>query len=155
MVLKNNLNFKNKESTYKDFFDINESLYLHYPYRNGFTFKLFDNELKESQLLRIDLANNIGNRRILSTEKILYKDLSDNKMNITGINIYENGILKEVSGYVPAYTGGRKAYPVKKEVCGKLRCIYKIPGSRKEHLKYKGQLITVTDYKRLYKLRKA
>jgi hypothetical protein len=42
--------------------------------------------------------------------------------------------------------GGSKAY-VKKEICGKLRCIYKIPGSRKEYIKYKGHLITVSDYK--------
>jgi hypothetical protein len=48
------------------------------------------------------------------------------------------------------FGGGRKA-SIKKEVCGKLRCIYKIPGSRKEHLKYKGQLITVADYKKLMK----
>lgn len=47
-------------------------------------------------------------------------------------------------------SGGRKA-SVKKEVCGKLRCIYKIAGSRKEHIKYKGQLIAVADYKKLMK----
>jgi hypothetical protein len=47
--------------------------------------------------------------------------------------------------------GGRKASSVKKVVCGKLRCIYKISGSRKEHLKYKGQLITVAEYKKLMK----
>jgi tRNA(Glu) U13 pseudouridine synthase TruD len=46
--------------------------------------------------------------------------------------------------------GGRKA-SVKKEICGKLRCIYKIQGSRKEHIKYKGSLITVADYKKLMK----
>ena len=48
-------------------------------------------------------------------------------------------------------SGGSVSKPIKKEVCGKLRCIYKIPGSRKEHLKYKGRLITVADYKRLMK----
>ena len=47
-------------------------------------------------------------------------------------------------------TGGSKA-SVKKVVCGKLRCIYKIHGSRKEHLKYKGQLITVAEYKKMMK----
>jgi hypothetical protein len=46
--------------------------------------------------------------------------------------------------------GGRKA-SVKKEICGRLRCIYKIQGSRKEHIKYKGRLITVADYKKLMK----
>jgi hypothetical protein len=49
--------------------------------------------------------------------------------------------------------GGRKA-SVKKEICGKLRCIYTIAGSRKEHVKYKGRLITVADYKRIHKIRK-
>jgi hypothetical protein len=44
---------------------------------------------------------------------------------------------------------GGGAKPVKKVVCGKLRCIYKIHGSRKEHLKYKGQLITVAEYKKM------
>jgi hypothetical protein len=47
-------------------------------------------------------------------------------------------------------TGGSKA-SVKKEICGKLRCIYKIAGSRKEHIKYKGRLIAVADYKKLMK----
>ena len=51
-------------------------------------------------------------------------------------------------------SGGAKTVAkktIKKIVCGKLRCIYKIPGSRKEHLKYKGRLITVAKYKELMK----
>jgi hypothetical protein len=35
----------------------------------------------------------------------------------------------------------------KKEILGKERCIYKIQGDRKEYLRYKGDLITVKDYK--------
>lgn len=48
-----------------------------------------------------------------------------------------------------ASTGGKKT--VKKMILGKLRCIYKILGSRKEYVKHKGVLITVTDYKKLMK----
>ena len=44
--------------------------------------------------------------------------------------------------------GGKKS---KKEVLGKMRCIYKIPGDRKEYVKHKGKLITVKDYKMLNK----
>jgi hypothetical protein len=47
------------------------------------------------------------------------------------------------------HKGGKKTS--KKEVLGKMRCIYKIPGDRKEYVKYKGKLITVKDYKMLNK----
>lgn len=59
--------------------------------------------------------------------------------------LYDLYIVKDTNG------GGRKAPIVKKEINGKLRCIYTIAGSRKEHLKYKGRLITVADYKKLMK----
>ena len=39
----------------------------------------------------------------------------------------------------------------KKEILGKMRCIYKIPGDHKEYLKHKGKLITVKDYKEIMK----
>ena len=39
----------------------------------------------------------------------------------------------------------------KKEILGKIRCIYKIPGDRKEYVKHKGKLITVKNYKDLMK----
>jgi hypothetical protein len=49
--------------------------------------------------------------------------------------------------------GGRKKTSKlpKKEILGKLRCIYNVSGSRKEHIKHKGKLITVTDYKKIMK----
>jgi hypothetical protein len=37
----------------------------------------------------------------------------------------------------------------KKTILGKERCIYKIQGDRKEYLRYKGDLITVKDYKKV------
>ena len=43
----------------------------------------------------------------------------------------------------------RKPSAVKKVVLGKERCIYKVQGSKKEHIKYKGALIPVADYKKL------
>ena len=43
----------------------------------------------------------------------------------------------------------RKPLAVKKVVLGKERCIYKVQGSNKEHIKYKGALIPVADYKKL------
>jgi len=46
--------------------------------------------------------------------------------------------------------GGGKS----KEILGKIRRIYKVAGSRKEHVKYKGELIPVSDYKKLMKLKR-
>ena len=42
-----------------------------------------------------------------------------------------------------------------KEILGKIRRIYKVAGSRKEHIKYKGELISVSDYKKLVSQAKA
>jgi hypothetical protein len=38
---------------------------------------------------------------------------------------------------------------IKKEILGKERCIYKKSGDRKEYVKYKGDLITVSEYKKI------
>ena len=71
-------------------------------------------------------------------------------------DLYDDGdelLIKILNNVEYQVSGGRKA-SVKKEICGKLRCIYTIAGSRKEHVKYKGRLITVADYKRIHKIRK-
>ena len=38
---------------------------------------------------------------------------------------------------------------IKKEILGKERCIYKKSGDRKEYVKHKGDLITVSEYKKI------
>lgn len=59
-------------------------------------------------------------------------------------------IGKEVKGI-----GGKKSKKQpKKEILGKMICIYKMPGDHKEYVKHKGELITVKDYKKLIKLKK-
>jgi hypothetical protein len=55
-------------------------------------------------------------------------------------------IQEDLNKYRPA-KGGKKS--TKKVILGKERCIYKVQGSNKDHIKYKGTLITVADYKKL------
>lgn len=56
--------------------------------------------------------------------------------------------------------GGKPTKPTKptitgkKEILGKQRCIYKKVGDRKEYVKYKGDLITVKDYKKIISVKK-
>jgi hypothetical protein len=80
------------------------------------------------------------------------RDMSGVRAAIKRINIYMGEDLVEYGDILDRKNGGSKA-SVKKVVCGKLRCIYKIHGSRKEHLKYKGRLITVAEYKKMMKVK--
>ena len=67
----------------------------------------------------------------------VFKELLDKLDNIEGY----------LSAYHPIAKGGKKS--TKKLILGKERCIYKVQGSKKDHIKYKGALIPVADYKKL------
>jgi len=97
-----------------------------------------DNSIMPGTEQRDDI---IAELKIIKPSKFIEYDNAD------GRGYIEKGWEKT---YSRKTTGGRKA-SVKKEIYGVMRCIYKIPGSRKEHIKYKGRLITVADYKKLMK----
>lgn len=67
--------------------------------------------------------------------------------NLQGADFRYRGLIgKYLSG-----GGGMKNQEVKKcekkkVVLGKERCIYKVSGSKKDYMKYKGKLVPVTDY---------
>lgn len=152
VLLENRFVFYDHAIPYKTFFDNNANFYRHYYDSTGYTFKLLDNTTNtQSPILKIKLGigNNNDNHKIISTEDSTNKSLD--QMKITKIEIYLNDVLTEIGDISNRKLGGRKANPVKKEICGRLRCIYKISGSRKEHVKHKGSLITVADYKKLMK----
>ena len=79
-----------------------------------------------------------------SSKEQIYKKLIEHlqKIKSSKLTIDERDKILEQSG------GNNKQY---KEILGKRRRIYKIKGSRKDHVKYKGELIPVSDYKKLVK----
>ena len=165
MVLNKKNIFLNQATSYKTFFDKNTE-YYDKEYINR-RFKLFDNDEggDSSPYLKItqEMIPPTGYNGEL-VKKILIadtnEDVSFTPMKIRRVEVYEDTDLVNRIEYANSLnrinqslsiSGGRKANPVKKEICGRLRCIYKISGSRKEHVKHKGSLITVADYKKLMK----
>ena len=95
---------------------------------------------------------------IFSVENLSDLETLFNNNKINGLHKSDIDFLMEMiedNKEIKKSSGGRKVKPshVKKQVCGKLRCIYKILGTRKEHLKYKGRLITVAEYKKIMKMK--
>jgi hypothetical protein len=66
--------------------------------------------------------------------------------------IYIKSNCKNKNKDIVAKTSHKPVIIAKKIILGKERCIYKIQGSKSEHVKYKGSIITVTDYKKLMKV---
>ena len=77
-----------------------------------------------------------------------------NKIERDGIepNIQTSSLLNMLNGVGKNNRGGgmknkkEKKCEEKKVVLGKERCIYKVSGSKKDYMKYKGKLVPVSDY---------
>jgi len=116
--------------------------------------KLHDVQELSSQFLQDTKISESMNRIALKTGILshigfpTYDRITSLKILYTKYN--NNVVIMEAKAEDEKSQGGRKA-SVKKEICGRIRCIYKIPGSRKEHIKHKGCLITVADYKKYMK----
>jgi hypothetical protein len=72
------------------------------------------------------------------------------KRRINEAPTQSTSVMKSDGGY----KNKKPSVPQSKEILGKQRRIYKVAGSRKEHVKYKGQLIPVSDYKKLMILKR-
>ena len=57
---------------------------------------------------------------------------------------------RQTSSKKPKLTGGKNTQR-KKEIMGRTRCIYKKPNDRKEYVKYKGELVTLKEFKNNFK----
>jgi nicotinamidase-related amidase len=85
------------------------------------------------------------------------KDIIKSTLNLTKLNFTHNtgqksSTSKKSSTFKKLSKGGKTIKINKtKQLFGKERCIYKKPGDLKEYLKHKGDLITVSEYKKLMK----
>jgi hypothetical protein len=161
------VNFVDRKYYFNRFFKIDT---YHKIYRNSPSFYVFLKKNNED----IDDENftifSIDNMKVIDSEHFSYtpptgkeEEALEVKPNIVKISIADVTAESMLStSYFKTYfekealnrtvPGGKKASKLqKKEILGKVRCIYKIPGSKKDHVKHKGKLITVTDYKKLVK----
>jgi hypothetical protein len=111
--------------------------------------KHYDVQELSSQFLQDTKISEMMNRISSHIGFPTYDRITSLKILYTKYN--NNVVIMEAKAEDEKSQGGRKA-SVKKEICGRIRCIYKIPGSRKEHIKHKGRLITVAYYKKLMKV---
>ena len=102
-------------------------------------YKYIKNFLKQ----RTSYLNSLYNE----TYKKIYNIEARKKCDDMYITNYLNKVINTFD-----INGGKKSKKLpKKEILGKMRSIYKIPGDKKEYLKHKGKLITVKEYKELMK----
>ena len=107
-------------------------------------------------VLIIALSDNISS--VPEIESIIKSESNNEKSDMKETfsylksKLYFNDILEGHQLGGKKFKAGKKSKKLpKKEILGKMRCIYKIPGDRKEYLKHKGKLITVKEYKELMK----
>jgi hypothetical protein len=120
----------------------------------------------KSDVVRLDINENL---KIKITEYIQEQiNNSNNKPEQTSLlsqllSIINNTDIpdraKVIADFRKSFKGGninniKIKKTAKKEILGKERCIYKKSGDRKEYLKHKGCLITVSEYKKLMKSKK-
>tara|TARA_B110000444_G_scaffold35821_1_gene31335 strand:+ start:350 stop:1237 length:888 start_codon:yes stop_codon:yes gene_type:complete len=110
--------------------------------------EIFKLKLKDAMAInKLNIAMNIITANLGSNNSII-KDENERLKLIDKIDAL-SPIINALKVHV---NGGKKSKKLpKKEILGKIRCIYKIPGDRKEYLKHKGKLITVKEYKELIK----
>tara|TARA_Y100000389_G_scaffold158850_1_gene160429 strand:- start:272 stop:859 length:588 start_codon:yes stop_codon:yes gene_type:complete len=113
---------------------------------NENTSELLDYYNKLKELLKLRTTNNKNLYNIITDEML--KSESNDK----DITDYLNFFISKSKTSNAENGGGKKSKKLpKKEILGKMRSIYKIPGDKKEYLKHKGKLITVKEYKELMK----
>lgn len=122
-----------------------------------------DNNEQHTDYLKKKIATDIHLVKIEEDTTMLIsnitKEISDlqTKLNNLKNNITEcNRLKNEYNEYLknpdntPQLGGNTKiTKSIKKDILGKSRCIYKKSGDRKQYIKHKGTLITISDYKRL------
>ena len=120
-----------------------KSILFEYVLKTGEQFKIFVSHHKNRKHNLDPDDYNIINKISINNEKLA--------------KIFNN---KKTSGGIGKKTIKNKSKPLKntilqkKEILGKDMRIYKINGSKKEYVKYKGNLISVSDYKNIIKLKK-
>ena len=99
------------------------------------------------------LINMIGKSLIILNK--IYLFFKDIEKKVSQIEYERENAKQQQPGGFRKKNNLKPTVVQSKEILGKIRRIYKVAGSRKEHIKYKGELISVSDYKKLVSQAKA
>ena len=139
---------KNKGKVIKIQYDISYGNEDKYDGKTNYKYIYIKKYNEDYILIRIDLieeGNYENNKIIWNMFKKIY--ISVNTFDIEQIKEVDFKSIETAGGY-------KKSSKFKtKEVLGKLRRVYRIPNSKKEHIMHKGKLITISEYKKLMKLK--
>ena len=105
----------------------------------------YENLLKDNETA-IESINTEIRESIPNVTENLLKETKD--LGLTGGKRKSKGKSKKVAKKPVA---SQKKQSIYKEILGKQMKIYKMPDSRKEYVKYKGELLRISDYKDLMK----
>ena len=149
LLNENNLNY-----IFKIMYNKNTYKYIYISKYINNEYRIYD-LLSYQGLFHYEPYNDISESKISST--ILSDSLKYYKTlkayNIASTRNFESDDIQEDEA-VNLYGGYAKSSKFKtKEVLGKLRRVYKIPNSKKEHIMHKGILITLSEYKAVMKLK--
>ena len=114
--------------------------------------ELYELVLNTGSILQLTGKREVNEEGLFFTVKeFVYKGHDDDVTDSFHDKSIYNAAIANFKQLKVIVGGGGKNTQRKKEIMGRTRCIYKKPNDRKEYVKYKGELVTLKEFKNNFK----